>query len=97
MQEQVQPVGSGTDGTVETAWNTKFGHHVYKWSSQDVDLDKEARALLLLRGPHVVQCYGLCRENPTICPPRHAGRRGLIMEFMAFTLWDAVTNPSKVK
>ena len=94
----MQPLGAGTDGTVEAAWNVYFGLHVYKWSSHDGDLDKEARALLLLRGPHVVQCYGLCREKPAASLPRHpGGRRGLVMEHVPKTLLHVLADPSSIK
>lgn len=95
MQEQLQPLAAGTDGTVEVGWNAKFKHHVCKWSSQNGDLDREARNLLLLRGPHVVQCFGLCQDNPAV-QPRHPGKRGLVMELIPETLYKILVNAPNI-
>lgn len=94
MQDHLQPLAAGADGTVEVGWNARFKHHVCKWSSIK-DLDKEARNLLVLRGPHVVQCFGLCQDKPAV-QPRHLGRKGLVMELIPHTLWDVLANAAKI-
>lgn len=76
--------------------NATFREHVYKWAT-NMDLDREARNLLVLRGPHVVQCYGLCQDNPTAPQPRHSGRRGLVMEWIPHTLYNLLVDASKIK
>ena len=107
MQEQAQLVGSGCDGTVEIAWNAMFRDHVYKWGCNK-DLDMEARNLLVLRGPNVVQCYGLCQDNPTVShglcqdnptvsQPRHPGRKGLVMECIPKTIYDVLVDATNIK
>lgn len=89
-------MGAGADGTVEVGWNSRFKHHACKWSSRNEDLDREASNLLVLRGPHVVQCFGLCQDDPA-AQPRHPGRKGLVMELIPKTLYDVLANCAQVK
>lgn len=92
LQDQVAPLGSGTNGQVEAADNLVFGPHVYKWSRAGEDLEGEGMTLLNLRGPHVVQCFGRCREGPGVAQPRHPGCTGLIMERMEADLHQVLVN-----
>lgn len=88
-------MGAGYDGTVEVAQNARFRHHVYKWSSHNENLNKEAKNLVVLRGPHVVQCFGLCQDNPA-AQPRHPGKTGLVMEHIPETLYSLLVNTANV-
>lgn len=80
------PLGSGANGQVEAADNLLFGPHVYKWGRAGEDLEGEGMTLLKLQSPHIVQCFGRCREGPGVTQPRHPGCTGLIMERMEMDL-----------
>ncbi|KAL3156066.1 hypothetical protein ABBQ32_013054 [Trebouxia sp. C0010 RCD-2024] len=85
-EEQAVPLGSGANGQVEAADNLLFGPHVYKWGRAGEDLEGEGMTLLKLQSPHIVQCFGRCREGPGVTQPRHPGCTGLIMERMEMDL-----------